>query len=403
MPLNDPISLLDLTRSLEQTPALRRQLSEAFLSVLDSGQYILGPTVDTFEKHMADRLGCEHAIGVSSGSDALLIALMALGIGPGDEVLCPSYTFFATAGSVARLGAKPVWVDICPGCFCMSPGHAKKQLTDRTRAIIPVHLFGQTAAMQPLEALAAAHHIPILEDAAQAMGATYAGRSAGSMGRMGCFSFFPTKNLGGLGDAGLVSTNDAALATRLRMLRAHGSSPKYHHHILGGNFRIDALQAALLSVKLPHLQTMLQARQQHAALYHSLLMQSGLTAADACLCTEDAAQASHTSPLAPLALPTSQPNRTHTFNQYVIRIRHGQRDKIRQALAAKQIATEIYYPIPLHEQPCFAAYRDPSQDLAHSHTLAAQSLALPIYPELRAEEIERIATTLIALCHNPPA
>lgn len=403
MPVNEPIALLDLTRALKKTPALRSQLVEAFLSVVDSGQYILGPQVQAFENQIAKLVETQHAVGVSSGTDALLIALMAQGLGPGDEVLCPSYTFFATAGSVARVGATPVWVDICPGCFCMLPAHAAHKVTPKTRAMLPVHLFGQTAAMQSLLDLAQTHNLAIIEDAAQAMGATYQGRPAGSLGHMGCFSFFPTKNLGGFGDAGLVTTDDASLAESLRMLRVHGSQPKYHHHKLGGNFRIDTLQAALLSVQLQHLTALREARQKHAALYHALLSQSGLVAPEACICTLEAGGMHPNPSAAPLALPEAQPGRTHTYNQYVVRIRHGNRDKIRQALFAQQIATEIYYPIPLHLQPCFAAYHNPKEALQHSQTLAAQSLALPIYPELRVDEIERIATALIALCRNPPS
>src|SRR5271168_331902 len=258
------VNLLDLK---PQNSVLEPELHEAFLRVLRSGHFILGPEVDKFERALAEFTGAKHALGVSSGTDAILVALMALGIGPGDEVLCPSFTFFATAGCVARVGATPVFVDSCPVCFNLDVRDAARRITPKTKAIIPVHLFGQSAEMDGVLDLARQHGLRVIEDAAQAMGATYRGKQVGALGDFGAISFFPTKNLGALGDAGAVLTNDTALFERAKILRMHGMDPKYYHSVIGGNFRLDALQAAMLSVKLPHFNSYTAGRRRNAALY----------------------------------------------------------------------------------------------------------------------------------------
>lgn len=351
--------------------ALEGELTAAFQRVLRGGRYILGPEVEAFERACAEALGVRHAIGVSSGSDAVLAALMALGVGPGDEVICPAYTFFATAGAIARLGATPVFVDIDPATYLIDPAAVAARLSPRTRAIVPVHLFGQCADVAALQALSA---LPIVEDAAQAFGALHHGRSAGSMGALGCFSFFPTKNLGGLGDGGLVTTDDAALAARVRALRAHGAPVKHHHTEVGGNFRLDALQAALLRVLLPRVGDALALRRSHAARYDALFAAAHLAAV-----------------VPPLASPFA------TYNQYVIRVRGaGARDGLRTFLADNGVGTEVYYPVALHRQPCFAALGLGEGSLPAAESAARETLALPIYPELTAAEIDLVVEQITA-------
>src|SRR5580658_2762091 len=295
------VNLLDLKA---QNGALEPELHEAFLRVLRSGHFILGAEVERFERALAEFTGAKYALGVSSGTDAILVALMALGIGPGDEVLCPTFTFFATAGCVARVGAKPVFVDSCPVCFNLDLRDAARRITPRTKAILPVHLFGQAAEMDAVLELARQHGLRVIEDAAQAMGATYRGRQVGTLGDFGTISFFPTKNLGALGDAGAVLTNDAALFERAKILRMHGMEPKYHHQVVGGNFRLDALQAALLSVKLPHFDGYTAARRRNAALYTERLAQlPGVEVARAGDCGCAVAGADDVSTTARLVLP----------------------------------------------------------------------------------------------------
>lgn len=389
------VPLLDLTRL---DSSVRDQLGATFQRVLHSGQYILGAEVTAFESECAAYLGVKHAIAVSSGSDALLMALMALDIGPGDEVICPSYTFFATGGSIARLGATPVFVDSAPCCYNLDPTAVAAAITPRTRAIMPVHLFGQSADLRPLLDLAAQHGLPIIEDAAQAIGTQYEGRAVGTWGQIGCYSFFPTKNLGALGDAGLIVTSDDALADRLRMLRVHGSRQKYLHEFIGGNFRIDALQAALLRVKLPHLEQAHARRATHARHYTERLIGAGVAAypVEACVCRHVPREAV----TAPLLLPYScQPH--HIYNQFVVRIPGaGRRDAMRSFLTAQQIGTEIYYPRPLHQQPCFAHLPSAPQSLPWAETFAEDSLALPIFPELRIEEIDYVCDQLTAFLQS---
>jgi dTDP-4-amino-4,6-dideoxygalactose transaminase len=366
------VPLLDLGR---QNLPLQAELAAAFRRVLESGHFILGPEVERFEAAAAEIAGARFGIGMSSGTDAILAALMTLEVGPGDEVICPSFTFFATAGCVARLGAKPVFADSRPECFNIDPATIEPLITPRTRAIIAVHLFGQSADIEPVLEIARRHDLPLIEDAAQSFGASYRGRPTGSFGRFGTISFFPTKNLGALGDAGLLMTNDADLAEKARRLRNHGMNPKYFHRIVGGNFRLDALQAALLFEKLPYLEQYTAKRQQHACAY------------------TDALRLLPHSEAVELVAPVTRPDRTHIANQYTIRVRRGPRwqredsprEALRQWLAGHGIATEIYYPVPLHAQECFRSF-GPYPPLPVAEQAAREVLSLPVFPELTAEE-----------------
>ena len=377
------VPLLDLPKAHEP---LSEELREVFDRVLESGRFIFGPEVEAFEAECASYLGIGHAIAVSSGTDALLAALMALGIGPGDEVVCPTFSFFATAGCIARLGAEPVFADIDESSFNSRREDFEPLVGDRTRALMIVHLYGRCADTDPLLALARARGVPVIEDAAQALGATYEGRAAGTMGDVGCFSFFPTKNLGALGDGGLVVTHDEALAERLRATRNHGEATKYHHSFVGGNFRMDALQAALLRVKLPHLDGYNEARRRNAQRYEELFAATGL-----------AALVDQTADPAPsiLLTPTSWPG--HIFHQYVIQVSgDGQRDGLRTYLAATGVQTEVYYPQPLHRQDCFAELPRPRPVLPVAERLAEQVLALPVHPELDDEQIRYVVDSIAA-------
>jgi dTDP-4-amino-4,6-dideoxygalactose transaminase len=367
----EPIALLDLG---PQHAALSLSLRAAFERVLASGHFILGPEVDAFERELAEYVGVAHAIGVSSGTDALLLALMALEIGPGDEVITPAFSFFATAGVIARVGATPVFVDIEPRGYNLDLARLERALSPRTKAIVPVDLFGQTCDLDALLPWAAARGLPVIEDAAQALGARSGSHAAGASATFGCFSFFPSKNLGALGDAGLLTTSDAALAKRARLLRAHGAEPKYHHAAIGGNFRIDALQAALLRVKLPHLPGWTAARRANAARY-------------------DASFAAARLPAALLETPARIFD-GHVFNQYVIR--SSRRDDVQSALRAQQIGCEVYYPVPLHLQPCFTQLGGRPGSLPEAERAAREVLALPIYPELGTERLERVVEVVVA-------
>lgn len=361
------VPLLDLNR---QNLALQPALSAAFERVLRSGHFILGGEVEAFEREAAAALGARHAIAVSSGTDAILVSLMALGLGAGDEVICPSFTFFATAGCVARAGATPVFADVQPGSFNLDPADVARRITPRTRAIMPVHLFGQCADLEPLLALARERGIAVIEDAAQALGARQRERAAGTWGDCGCFSFFPSKNLGGFGDGGLVSTERDDLAEQVRLLRTHGAKPKYYHQVVGGNFRLDALQCALLRVKLPHLAAYCAARQRHAAFYSDQL--AGIPG---------------------LELPTAAAHNVHIWNQYTLRVPGpGRRDILRQHLAARGIGHEIYYPLPLHQQACFAHL--PRTSLPNSERLAQEVLSIPVFPELTDAERHEVAAAV---------
>ncbi|MBW2381575.1 MAG: DegT/DnrJ/EryC1/StrS family aminotransferase [Deltaproteobacteria bacterium] len=321
--------MLDL--AAQHAPLIDR-LTDKAAEVIRSGRYILGPEVVAFEREVAEYIGVEHAVGISSGTDALTVALMALGIGPGDEVITTPFTFFATAGCIARVGATPVFVDIRPDTFNIDVEQVAAAVTDRTRAILPVHLFGQACDMRALLGVATTHGLPIIEDAAQAIGTKSPLGPVGSLGAYGCFSFFPSKNLGGFGDSGLVTTQDPALAEKARVMRAHGSNPKYYHSVIGGNFRIDALQAALLRVKLPELQGWTLRRRENASRYDAAFSTSGLDES--------------------LLRPPLRRFEGHVYNQYVLRT--SRRDELQAHLQAEQIATAIYYPVPLHRQECFA-------------------------------------------------
>ncbi|QSR83970.1 DegT/DnrJ/EryC1/StrS aminotransferase family protein [Methylacidimicrobium sp. B4] len=390
------IPLLDFGRT---APEERARLAEAFHRVLGSGQFILGEEVASFERECADFLGVTHAIGVSSGTDALLLSLAALGIGPGDEVICPAYTFFATAGSIARTGAKPVFADSCPGCWNLSPQEVVRKRTPKTRAMIPVHLFGQPAAMNPLLGLSQETGMALIEDAAQAFGARSEGAPVGGRGLLGCFSFFPTKNLGALGDAGLVTTRDEALAEKIRALRVHGSRVKYRHEWIGGNFRIDALQAAFLRARLPNVGAALEMRRRNAALYEEAFLRSGAAAPcpDPCCCHEEETAAPRGG--YPVLLPRNARGE-HTWNQYVIRY-PADRDGLRQFLSEEGVQTEVYYPLPLHRQPCFLDKEREVEELPVAELLARESLALPIFPGLTPDEIRRVVDLIVRFALRP--
>jgi dTDP-4-amino-4,6-dideoxygalactose transaminase len=385
-----PVPLLDLNR---QNSPLHPELMTACERVLRSGHFIQGPEVEAFERECATALGAPHAIAVSSGTDALLVALMALDIGPGDEVIVPSFTFFATAGSVARLGATPVFADVCPACFNLDPADVARRITPRTKALIPVHLFGQSADLDALLALAKAHDLAIVEDAAQSFGAKYRDRCVGTLGDFGTFSFFPSKNLGGFGDGGLVTTHRAELAERVRLLRTHGAKPKYYHAEVGGNFRLDALQAALLRIKLPHRQAYAAARRANAAAYTAaLLALPGVSTvapspSAPCACqggSGSCPSAAFTSD-ARLIVPSAVTPGDHIWNQYTLRVPGpGRRDALKKHLTAAGIGTEIYYPLPLHQQKCFAHL--PPVTLPVSEQLAAEVLSIPVFPELGEAE-----------------
>lgn len=374
-----PVPLLDLRREPELDP----ELEAAFRRVLQSGHYIMGPEVDAFEAEVGGYLQTKHALGVSSGTDALLLALMTLGVGQGDEVVCPTYTFFATAGAIARVGARPVFVDCDPISYNSSGEQLAAAVTPRTKALVPVHLFGQVVPLDSLVDNPALTRVPIIEDAAQSFGAATASRAAGHYGALACFSFFPSKNLGAFGDAGLMTTADDDLAARARMLRAHGARPKYHHHLVGANFRIDALQAALLRVKLQRFDEYTRSRQQNALTY------------DALLATSKHVARSDADSDALLRLPPPSPAGRHIFNQYVVRVvGDGARDRLLACLKEEGIGSEVYYPVPMHLQPCFSylGYRPGALPVAEA--AARETLALPIFPGLQQREIERVADVL---------
>lgn len=349
------VPLLDLKA---QYAGIRTEIEAAVRDVFESQYFILGQTVDACEHAVAAYCGVPHAVGISSGTDALLISLMAEDIGPGDEVITTPYSFFATAGSIARTGARPVFADIDPVTYNMDVSRIADVVTEKTRAIMPVHLYGQTADMDPILDIAEIHGLAVVEDACQAIGAEYKGRRAGAIGDYGCFSFFPSKNLGGAGDGGMVVLRDAEKAERVRRLRNHGMHPKYYHETIGGNFRLDALQAAVITAKLPHLDDWTAARQHNADRYRTLFGAEGGM---------------------PIELPDAVMDR-HVFNQFVIRV--PRRDALRTFLADRNIGTEIYYPVPLHRQACFDYLDYPEGAFPESEKAAAETLALPIYPEL---------------------
>ncbi len=380
------VPLLDLKA---QYASIKDEVDRAIHEVLDSQYFILGPVVEQFEKDIAAYCNVKHAVGCASGSDAILLALLALGIGPGDEVICPSYTFFATGGYIVRAGATPVFVDVDPVTYNIDPElvRAAAKKCTRLKAIMPVHLFGQCADLDAMLEIGREFGVPIVEDAAQAIGAKdLTGAKAGSRGAIGCFSFFPSKNLGAFGDGGVVTTNDDALAEKLAMLRMHGMKPKYYHKYVGVNSRLDAIQAAVLRVKLRYLDEWTEGRRRNAAHYDAAFKEAGATSsADGV--NEDR-----------LPIATPQPGRGkahHIYNQYVIRVPAVMRDPLREHLSEQNIGTEIYYPVPLHVQECFADLGYAHGDLPVSEAAARETIALPIYPELTTEQLDHVADSIV--------
>lgn len=364
------VPLLDVNRG---NAPLRDEIVAALAKVVDSGKFLFGPDVQQLEKSMAQWCGTQHAVACASGSDAILLALMALDIGEGDEVICPSFTFFATASAVWRLNAKPVFVDIDPHTFNIDPARIEDEITPATKAIIPVHLFGQCADMDAINAIAQRHSLWVIEDAAQAIGAKHRGRPVGSMGHIGCLSYYPTKNLGGMGDGGMLTTSDAPLAERLRLFAAHGMSPRYYHKVIGINSRLDTLQAAVLNVKLTRLAQWTEQRQAHAARYDELLRPRLGTS---------------------ISLPQSAPNGDHVWNQYTIRIPGGRRDAVKAHLTQAGIGSEVYYPVPLHQQDCFRTLGYGPGTLPHTERAAAEVLSLPVFPEMTTAEQDLVVGRL---------
>ncbi len=376
-----PIPFQDLRR---EAPLHAAELKAVFARVLETGRYVLGPEVEALEAEWASAVGTRHAVGVSSGSDALLATLMAFNVGPGDEVICPAYTFLATASAIARLGATPVFADSDRDTLNLDPKSVQQRLTSKTKAILVVHLFGRCAEMDAILALANTRGLAVIEDAAQAMGASFGGKQAGNLGNAACFSTYPTKNLGGFGDGGMITTNDETLMLRLKRLRVHGANPKYFHPELGGNFRLDEIQAALLRVKLPYLGRTILARRKIAAVYDALLSKHP---------QEPPLTRSNSDEQLRIRLPPAYSG--HAYHQYVVQIPGGKRDSARALLTHHGIGTEIYYPRPLHLQACFATLGYGEGDFPIAERAARETLALPIFPGLREEEIERVASQLI--------
>jgi len=372
------VPLLDLK---VQYQAIKDELRPVIDAVLESQVFIMGPKVAELEKAVAEYSGAAFAVGVSSGTDALLVSLMALDVKAGDEVVTTPFTFFSTAGAISRLGARPVFVDIDPVTFNLDPGRLERALTPRTKAVIPVHLFGQCVDMDAVLEITRRRGVPVIEDAAQSIGAEYKGRRAGSIGELGIFSFFPSKNLGGFGDGGMVVTNDKALFEKVKMLRVHGSAVKYHHRFVGGNFRLDALQAAVLLVKLGHLDDWSSGRQANAADYGRKLASSGLVARGLVV--------------PPAAVYESGGDRHHhIYNQYTLRVKD--RDKLQAFLKERGIGTEVYYPVPLHLQECFAELGCREGDFPVSEEASRAVLSLPIYPELTADQKDFVVNSIAA-------
>ena len=360
-----PVVPLDL---VAQYRSLAEEINAAVLDVLSSGKYIMGEKVSNLEKEVAGYIGVGRAVGCASGTDALLLSLMAVGVGPGDEVITTTYTFFATAGVISRLGATPVFVDIRPLTYNIDPSLIEKRINEKTKAIMPVHLYGQVTDMDPIMEIASKYGIAVIEDACQSIGAKYKDRNACTIGHTGCLSFFPSKNLGCVGDGGMIMTNDSSLADKMAILRVHGSKPKYFHKVVGINSRLDALQAAILSVKLKHLDRWLEMRRENAACYKELL--EGV----------------------PVVLPHEREDCKHVFNQFVIKV--DRRDELREHLTGKGIGTALYYPLPLHLQECYAYLGYKKGDLPNSEEAAGHTLALPMYPELPGKDIAEVAAAI---------
>jgi len=362
-----PVPLLDVPRS---NFPLRDEILAAITNVVDSGRFLFGPDVGKLEAECARRSGTDYAVSCASGSDALLLALMVLDVKPGDEVICPSFTFFATASAITRLGGTPVFVDIDPVTFNMDPACLEAAITPNTKVVIPVHLFGQCADMPAIMCICDRHGLAVVEDAAQAMGASIDGRAAGSWGQVGCISFYPTKNLGGLGDAGMLVTSDEIIEDRLRLFAGHGMRPRYYHQVIGINSRLDSIQAAVLNVKIQHLQAANVLRQKNAEMYDALLTEAGLDAE--------------------IVLPKAVYGKGHVWNQYTVRVKNGKRDDLKAFLAERKIGTEIYYPIPVHAQQCYQIHPNIQMDLTQTDQATTEVLSLPIFPELEATEIQAV-------------
>jgi len=373
---NGPVSSVPMLDVGRGNVPLKQEFMAAIERVIDSGRFLHGPEVGELERTVNEVCGTAHAIGCASGSDALLLALMAIDIEPGDEVIVPSFTFFATASAVSRLGAEPVFVDIDPLTYNMDPASLEQSITSRTRAIIPVHLFGQCAAMDKICEIANRHDLVVIEDAAQAIGAAWDDRPAGAWGQMGCLSFYPTKNLGGMGDGGMLVCQDEALASKIRLLASHGMQPRYYHKLVGINSRLDTIQAAILGVKMAHLESYAQARGTHAQRYKELFEASRMT---------DIVQ-----------LPLKHPKSKHVWNQYGIRVPYGRRDALKAHLQAQGIGCEIYYPVPLHMQECFSDLGYSVGCLPHTEAAAREILHLPVYPELTEGEQEAVVEGIAA-------
>lgn len=369
--LPEAVPLLDVQRGNQP---LREEILTAIRAVCDSGRFLYGPDVQQLEQSVAAICQTQHAIGCASGSDALLLALMALDIKPGDEVITPSFTFFATASCIWRLGARIVFADIEADSFNIDPAQIEAAITPATKAILVVHLFGQCAQMDAIQAIARRHGLAVIEDVAQAIGAEFQGQPAGSMGDIGCFSFYPTKNLGGFGDGGMLTTQRPSLADKLRQLAAHGMQTRYYHHSVGINSRLDSLQAAVLNVKITQLGKWCEQRRTNAARYRQLFSQAGLA---------DWVQ-----------LPYEEPDRFHVWNQFTVRVPHGLRDTLRSQLADQQIGTEIYYPLGLHQQECFRPLGYAPGSLPETERAAREALSLPIFPELADVELQRVVQAI---------
>jgi len=360
------VPILDLKA---QYATIRDEVTRAISDVCESQVFALGPAVAEFEKNVAAYCGSKHAIGVSSGTDALLVALMALGVGPGDEVITAPFTFFATAGCIVRVGAMPVFVDVDPDSYNIDPAGIEEKITEKTRAIIPVHLFGQLARMKPIMDIARRHNLAVIEDACQAIGASQDGVKAGNFGDCGCFSFYPTKNLGGFGDGGLVTTNSDELAQQIRILRDHGQNPRYFYRVIGGNFRLDGIQGAVLNVKLRYLERWNDTRRRHAGQYDRLFAGS------------------------PIKMPMIDANNVSIYHQYTVTV--PERDALQKYLAENGIGSAVFYPKPLHVQDCFEELGYREGDMPVAERLCGDVLSLPMYPELQAEQIEHIAATAL--------
>lgn len=351
------VPLLDLRR---QYDSIKEELDQAVFSVLSHTRFIMGPDVKAFEEKAAEYCGSKFAVGVASGTDALLLSLRACGVGSGDEVITSTFTYFATAGAITRLGATPVFVDIDPDTYNLDPGKIENRITPKAKAIIPVHLYGQCANMDPIVEIAKKHNLKVVEDAAQAIGARYKGKKAGTMGHFGCFSFFPSKNLGAAGDGGMITTDDEEMVELVRILRVHGAKPKYYHSLVGYNSRLDTIQAAILSVKLKYLDEWTEKRREHAGVYNAALKDSDIIT------------------------PKEEDFNYHIYHQYTIAVKD--RDKLREVLKEKQIGHETYYPVPLHLQECYGFLGYKQGDLPVAERKAKEVISLPIYPELTREE-----------------